>query len=132
MAVTAKCTADQLATELDITNGEALTYEVSFKGAQAIFSIVDQHGTIILSPADPPISAGHWRKRWPGKKGDAKAPDDLNHVFGMHFVGGATEYNYKVTRRDKNSHVIDTCKNCKYTSTAPDDSFFDPLRVFTF
>lgn len=132
MTVNRQDNIDFLATELDVTNAETLIYEVSFKGAQAIFAVSDQHGTIILSPSDPSVAAGCWRKTWPTSPEDVKVPDDLNHVLGIHFTGGATQYAYKVTRCDKTGTIIATCKDCVYTNTSPTDSFFEPLRVFTF
>lgn len=131
MSVTYKCDpdGDLLATELDVSNGEYLDYEVMFQGAQATFAVVDQHGTVILSANDAPIAPGRYAKRWP--TGPARVPDDLNHTLGVHFLA-ATKYAYRVTRRSKAGAPIETCKSCSYESTTSTDSFFDPLRIFTF
>jgi hypothetical protein len=131
MSVKHSCAKDRdlLATELDVTNGEVLEWEVTFLGAKPTFAVVDQHGTVVLSPKDKPAGPGRYLKRWPSKK--VRVPDDLNFTLGMHFIA-ATRYAYRVTRRTAGGHVIETCKDCTYASTTATDSFFDPLRVFTF
>lgn len=120
---------DLLATELDVSNGEFLEYEVSFQGAKPTFAVVDQHGTVVLSPKNQPVAPGRYVKRWPAKK--VRVPDDLNFTLGVHFIA-AIQYAYQVRRKSKTGKLIETCKDCTYASTTATDSFFDPLRVFTF
>ena len=131
MSVSADCVKGEnlLAIELDVTNGEYLVYEVSFKGAQALFTVVDQHGVIIMDPKDA-VSKSRFQRKWPAKKSDVKVPDDVNHVFSMSFLV-ATEYDYVVTRRSKKGAKLEACKNCTYTSKTATDTYHVPLRIFT-
>lgn len=54
------CSANTMAVQLQASQGETIRYEVFFKGAQATFAIVDQHGVVILSSQDPPVEPGHF------------------------------------------------------------------------
>lgn len=132
MIVKRSCHKDQdlLAVELNVTEGEYLVYEVSFQGAQGVFSIVDQHGTIILSPASGPVAPGQYQKKWPANMSEVKIPDDLNHTLGIHFIG-AVKYTYKATQYNKADQQISVCKNCEYESNTPTDSYFAHLRILT-
>src|ERR1043165_8678000 len=115
MSVNYSCESDGdlLATELEVSNGEYLEFEVSFQGAKATFAVVDQHGTIVLSPKNAPESPGRYVSRWPKSK--VKVPDDLNFTLGVHFIA-ATQYAYLVTRRTKGGKLIEKCKDCTYAS----------------
>ena len=121
MSVSADCEKGEnlLAIKLDVTNGEYLVYEVAFKGAQALFTVVDQHGVIVMDPTDA-ISKSRFKCEWPAKKGDVKVPDDLNHVFSMSFVTAA-EYDYVVIRRSKAGKKLEAVKNCTYASKVATD-----------
>jgi hypothetical protein len=91
--------------------------------------LVDQHGRILLSDTDPPVGAGHYRRKWPD--GDqVQAPDDLNHVLGILFLA-AVEYEFIVSECDAGGNLISLRKHCTYKSTTATDKFFDPVRVFT-
>jgi hypothetical protein len=125
--------ADLLATELDVTNGEFLLFEVVLvKGPKAAFSVADQHGTIILSTQDDPADNGAtWRRKLPAKKNELKVPDDLNYSLVLNFAR-AVRYKYTVTRFDSTRKVIATCKQCSFERASQDDHWVEPLRVFTF
>lgn len=131
MSVKAECEKGQnlLATDLNVTAGEYLVYEVSFRGAQPLFTIVDQHGVIVMDPKDK-VDAGTFRKKWPAKKSDVKIPDDLNHTLSMSFIA-AVEYDYVVTMYSKAGKKVEVCKNCSYSSTTSTDTYHVPLRIFT-
>ena len=131
-AVQRKCKPgqDKLAVQLDVSRGEKIRYEVRFRGAQATFAIVDQHGIVILSNQDPPIQPGLYVRVWPGPNDVVKVPDDLNHVCGMHFIA-ATDYALRATRVAANGNALEPLKDCVFTRSNQTDSFFDPLRIFT-
>lgn len=127
------CSIDGLSTELVVTEGETLVYEVAFKGgAEANFAIVDQRGSVILGSQDPPDPDGVYRKRWPADPDGVEAHNEVNHVLGMHFVT-ATEYAYRIVRKAREGKTIAVLKSCTYTSDPHDstDQFFTPFRVST-
>jgi hypothetical protein len=124
------CRANTMAVQLQVSEGEKIRYEVLFRGAQATFAIVDQHGVVILSSQDAPVEPGHFLTIWPTPTTNVKIPDDLTHTFGMHFIA-ATTYNWIATRIAKDGSPIEPLKNCTYERSSQTDSFFDPLRVFT-
>lgn len=130
VSVSCKPDEDKAATLLRVSRRETIHYEVSFKGAQGVFAIVDQHGTVILSNQDVPVSPGLYVRDWPRPGDDVKVPDDLNHTLGMHFIA-ATAYAYQAVRRSSTGAVLEKLKNCVYERSSQTDSFFDPLRVFT-
>lgn len=130
MAVDRKCLpdADKLTATVNLTAGQNLLYEVTPQGAQPIFSLVDQHGHVVLSDADQP-QGSVYRVRWPGTH-PVHFPDDLNHVLGLHFIA-AVEYQFRATVCAADNQPISVRKNCTYSSTTPTDKWFVPLRIFT-
>ena len=130
VSVLCKPDEDKAATLFHVSRGETIRYEVSFKGAQGTFAIVDQHGTVILSNQDAAVAPGQYVRDWPGSGDDVKVPDDLNHTLGMHFIA-ATAYAYRATRLSSTGATLEKLKNCTYQRGSQTDSFFDPLRVFT-
>jgi len=128
--VTCKPGADKAAVQLRVSRGEKIRYELLFRGAQATFAVVDQHGVVILSNQDPPVAPGRYLKVWPGPGDAVKVPDDLNHVLGLHFIA-ATAYAWRATRVAANGTALEPLKDCVYERSSQTDNFFDPLRVFT-
>ncbi|MGH0034657.1 MAG: hypothetical protein ACQGVK_06480 [Myxococcota bacterium] len=128
-----QCTKNALATELDVSNGEQLLYEVKLaRGAQPVFAIVDQNEQPVLGSDDPPDPDGVFRAKWPPDPNAVQIPNDLAHTLGMHFVT-AVEYHYRVTRIDGNGQTLDVLKDCSYVSDPHEstDRFHVALRVFT-
>ena len=130
VSVLCKPDEDKAATLLRVSRGETIRYEVSFKGAQGTFAIVDQHGAVILSNQDAAVAPGQYVRDWPRPGDNVKVPDDLNHTLGMHFIA-ATAYAYRATRLSSTGATLEKLKNCTYQRGSQTDSFFDPLRVFT-
>lgn len=131
MAVQTKVTRETAAVFLNVTQGEHLIYRVSPKGSQPIFTLVDSSlDKLLMSNHDSPASENPlvYRRRWP-MPADSVATDS-DHTLGLHFLA-ATEYRYEVEVRDANDMVVRTLIDITYSSTNPDDSYFQPLGVTT-
>ena len=129
MAVQVTVTKESVAVFLDVTDGDQLTYKVTTRGAKPIFTLVDsQTKQLLMSHKDPPAATSpnvvHVRE-WP-----LPADQTLlvsSHTMGFHFLA-AVSYRYEVERHRSNG-TSDTIIDITYTSTAPDDSFFQDLQV---
>jgi len=127
------CSRNDLAAVLNVTAGERILYEMWFEGgAQPLFAIVDQHGTVVLSQSHAPDHDGAYRRIWPSDLSNIEIPNYLTHMCGMHFAL-ATRYHWRVTRLDVNGDAIEIHKDCTYESDPHDsrDEWFAPFRVFT-
>ncbi len=123
------CSPSDIAVLVDISNGEQLRYSVSFRGARAVFTLVNKQGTILLSQTSAPGLAGPWALLWPGSTPPITLPGEFTHTIGFHFLAAA-EYSYKVTKEDSAGATIAVVKDCRYLSNVANDVFFEPLSVF--
>jgi hypothetical protein len=119
---------------LDVTGGgERLHHEVTFEdGAQPVFAIVNQHGTVILSKAWPPDENGVYGTTWPDDPAAIEIPNGLMHTLSLHFIF-ATKYRWRVTRVDEAGDELEVLKECTYESEphSSEDEWFSPIRIFT-
>ena len=131
MAVETKVTKETAAVFLNVTGGEHLIYRVSPKGSQPIFTLVDSSvDKLLMSNHDNPVSNNPliYQRKWPLPV-DSVATDS-DHTLGIHFLA-ATQYRYEVEVRDTNDTVLRTLIDISYSSTTPDDWYFQPLGVTT-
>jgi hypothetical protein len=117
------------AVNVGTSSGEFLTYEVQCRPA-ALFDLVDQDKTVILSSTDPPVSPGQFAQRWP-QPGGAAPIGHHTHTLGLQFLP-AVEYRYKVSHCAGDGTVITVLKDCTYTRSDQTDSFFDALDIDAF
>ena len=106
-----------------------LFYRVTAQGAEAVFSFSCEHQTRRSAGQFP----GHPKQvyEWTWSKGgsESDAPDDVYGVL-MSFVT-ATGYSLRVEHRRGDDSLIQLLKDIDYKSQVPQDSFNEPLRVFT-
>jgi len=131
MAVNVAVTTESVAVFLDVTGGEHLTYKVTVRGATPIFTLVDsQTKRLLMSNKDSPSETSPsvvYERKWP-------LPADqtlqvTSHTVGFHFLA-AISYKYEVERQraDGTSDVI---MDITYSSTSPEDWYFQDLQVTT-
>jgi hypothetical protein len=128
MTVHRHCSKKDLAVMVDVSTGESLRYVLSFRGARALFTLVNKQGTVLLSQTSDPGPPGPWALDWPGATPPNTVPGEFTHTLGMHFLAAAG-YSYTVTKLDAAGQAS-IVKSCTYESDAADDAFFEPLTVF--
>lgn len=128
MSVTPKCNADDEAVDVDVTNGQFVEFEVSFKGAQPLFAVVDDSKRVILSAHDQPVSPGLYRTKWPAKPSSVKSGDAVEAALGVQFIA-ATQYTCKITCKATDGSVVRVAKDCTYTGTDAADTFHTSLTL---
>ncbi|MEW6127871.1 MAG: hypothetical protein AB1757_12605 [Acidobacteriota bacterium] len=118
---------EKIAVTVDVSNGESLTYEVSLlQGSQANFTLVDSSlNKLLLSHKDATVAANQWSRDWP-KPSDSLAVMSV-HTLGMHFIL-AQKYNYKIIHHELDGTDV-VLKDIDFSSTNPNDVFFEPLTV---
>src|ERR1700730_2120479 len=96
MAVQTNVTTETAAVFLDATGGEYLLYEVTPRGAQPVFTLVDSRADkLLMSNQSTPISDNPlvYRRKWPLPVDSVSTA--TSHTLGMHFLA-ATQYRYEV------------------------------------
>jgi hypothetical protein len=130
MAVEVDVTVEKVAVFVDILLDEQLVYRVTVRGAQPIFTLVDsQTKQLLMSHDDNPVDVSPdviFERRWPSS--DPTQPV-TGHTMGFQFLG-AISYRYEVTR-EASDGTSDTIIDITYSSTAPEDVFFQDLQVST-
>lgn len=123
------CSHGDIAVLVDVSHGEQLRYSVRFRGARAVFTLVNKQGTILLSQTSAPGLVGPWERVWPGNTPLTTLPAEFTHTIGLHFLAAA-EYSYRVIKENAAGETIAVIKDCTYSSNAANDVFFEPLSVF--
>jgi hypothetical protein len=107
------CDPNLGAVDVDVDNGEYLAFEVSFKGASAIFSIVSSTtGQVLLDPTDGPVE-GPFESIWP-ETGDPANKGKHKHAFVADFLT-ATDYTLTVKLCWKSGSTKRNIKNCEWS-----------------
>jgi hypothetical protein len=129
MAVKVTVTKESAAVFLDVTEGDHLVYRVTPKGAKPVFTLVDsQTKKLLMSHKDKPIATQPnvvFERTWP-----LPADQTLlvsSHTMGFHFIA-AISYRYEV-EVNRSDGTTDTIMDITYSSTSPEDSFFQDLDV---
>lgn len=129
MSVVVDVTKESVAVFLDVTEGEHLTYRVTARGAKPIFTLVDsQTKKLLMSHKDTPVATAPavvFERRWPLPADQTLLAS--SHTMGFHFLA-AVSYQYEVTRT-RAGGLSDTIIDITYSSSSPEDSFFQDLDV---
>jgi len=129
MAVQVDVTKESAAVFLDVSEGEHLTYRVTPRGAEPIFTLVDsQTKKLLMSHKDNPIAAAPavvFERKWPLPADQTLLAS--SHTMGFHFLA-AISYRYEV-ELTRASGATDTIMDITYSSSSPEDSFFQDLDV---
>ncbi|HKS42805.1 MAG TPA: hypothetical protein VJX74_19490 [Blastocatellia bacterium] len=114
---------------VDQTQGQFLTFKLSVKGAQAVFTFACKHRPLLSEINFPghPLATYEWE--WLKQLSDFDAHDDQYGVR-MSFVP-AIKYTLVVDHCDATGTVIERLKQIDYESADSQDKFEEPLRVFT-
>jgi len=131
MAVQVDVTKESVAVFVDLTAGEKLIYRVTVRGAAAVFTLVDsQTKKLLMSNNDQPVStvpAVVFERKWP--RPTDQIPTATSHTMGFQFLA-AISYRYEVELIRSDS-TFDSVLDITYSSTSPEDSFFQDLQVTT-
>jgi hypothetical protein len=119
--VTRAVRSETVATVVDTTKGEFLTYQVSFKGGSALFVLVDSANSYMILSSNSPSPS----RQWP------LAADPVSvfsaHVATFHFAN-ATQYTYRVDLNRGAGNVV-TLIDIDYSSNDSSDIYTQPLDV---
>ena len=131
MAVKVDVTKESVAVFLDVSDGEHLTYRVTARGAVPIFTLVESSTKkLLMSNKDQPVATMPsvvFERRWP-------LPADqtlqvTSHTMGFQFLA-TISYTYEV-ERERSDGSSESIINITYSSTSPEDWFFQHLQVMT-
>jgi len=131
MAVQTNVTTETAAVFLDATGGEHLLYKVTPRGAQPIFTLVDSRADkLLMSNQSTPISTNPlvYERKWPLPADPVSTA--TSQTLGIHFLA-ATQYRYEVGLYGSNGQLKRVLIDISYTSTTPNDSYFQALGVTT-
>ena len=131
MAVQTNVTTEVAAVFLDATGGEYLLYKVTPRGSQPIFTLVDSRADkLLLSNQSTPASDNPlvYQRKWPLPADSVSTA--TNHTLGIHFIA-ATQYRYEVAHFESNGDLKRRLIDISYSSSTPDDSYFQALGVTT-
>lgn len=129
MAVQTKVTKETAAVFVNVSGGEFLTYKLTPRGAQPVFTLVDSRvDKLLLSNQSTPISDNPlvFERKWP--QPIDSVPTATNHTMGLHFIA-ATQYHYEVGLFNSSGQLKRSLIDITYSSTVPDDVFFQGLGV---
>ena len=131
MAVDTDVTKESVAAFLDVTAGDQLVYRVTPRGATPIFTLVDsQTKQRLMSSNDQPVATSPdvvFERRWP-RSTDQVLPG-TSHTMAFQFLA-AISYRYEV-RRESGDGTSELVLDITYSSTSPDEEFFQDLQVTT-
>jgi len=131
MAIDIDVTTESAAVFVDIANDEHLTYRVTVRGAQPIFTLVDsQTDQLLMSQDDDPVAvfpAVVFERQWPSSSDPIL--EVTSHTIGLQFLG-AISYRYEIERVSADN-TSETIMDITYRSNEPEDSFFQDLQVST-
>lgn len=131
MAVQTNVTIETAAVFLDATGGEHLVYKVTPRGAQPVFTLVDSRvDRLLMSNQSAPTSSNPlvYERKWPLPADSVSTA--TSHTLGIHFLA-ATQYRYEVSLFGSNDQLLRKLIDISYSSTAPNDSYFQALGVTT-
>jgi hypothetical protein len=129
MAVQTNVTKETAAVFVNVSGGDFLLYKLTPRGAQPVFTLVDSRvDKLLLSNQSTPISNNPevFERRWPQPIDSVSTA--TNHTMGLHFIA-ATQYRYEVGLFDSSGQLKRSLVDITYSSTVPDDVFFQGLGV---
>lgn len=136
MAVQVDVIKESVAVFVNLSNGESLTYRVTPRGPQPIFTLVDvPTKTLLMSNKSAPVATMPslvFERKWP-LPADPTQP--TGHTIGFQFLGlpppaPAQSYRYEV-EKNKSDGTTELVMDITYTSNAQ-ESFFQDLQVNAF
>jgi|SRR5215203_6334511 len=136
MAVEVDITKESVAVFVDLSAGEDLTYRVTVRGPQPIFTLVDsQTKKLLMSNKNVPVATMPsvvFERRWPLP---ADSTQTTSHTMGFQFLdlpppAPPTSYRYEV-EKNKSNGTTEVVMDITYTSNAR-ESFFQDMQVTTF
>ncbi|HKG20457.1 MAG TPA: hypothetical protein VKC34_01045 [Blastocatellia bacterium] len=126
--------ADENAVEVNATAGEHLSFDLTVKGATAIFTFACMHKSHLQAssfPGFPAIDKFTWD--WGKKPADFQHTSVLlaedEYLVRMSFLP-AIKYTLVVEQRDKDGNTLKVLKDIDYESQDPTDRFGELLTVF--
>jgi hypothetical protein len=120
-------------TKLRRSGGEAdyLHYKLTAKGPNPNFSLTSDSNKEIWSHDQFPTPQMNYELKWPKSDADIEGPD-VFYVLLLHFIGAVNapvEYRLVLDHCDKNGDQVKRVKDITYKSTAPTDSYSEPINV---
>lgn len=136
MSVQVDITKESVAVFVDLSDDESLTYRVTARGPQPLFTLLDQPANrLLMSNESDPVATMPsviFERRWPLAGDPTHA---TRHVLGMQFLNlpppaPPTSYRY-VVEKNKSDGTTELVMDITYTS-ADRESFMQSLQVNTF